>query len=193
MMTIIKAPAEPRARSTHGLDPPTGWAPTEWVVPDRAAGLATVATALPPVERDSIEMVQPRSPRVAVGMAAALIALVAPSFAVPAAAQTAPATKTVQVLDNIFKPRKVRVVVGTKVTWKWGGVAAHNVVVTKGPQKFKSKTMTDGKFSRTISKPGKYLIVCTIHPGMDMQLRADAAPPVTTTTIASAIETQPGA
>ncbi|HUV11292.1 MAG TPA: plastocyanin/azurin family copper-binding protein [Acidimicrobiia bacterium] len=155
-------------------------------------------------------MAQARSPRVAgvmvVGvMVVGLAALVAISLAVPAAAQTEPTTttsaevptgppdKTVQVLDNIFKPKKVKVVVGTKMTWKWGGVAAHNVVVTKGPQKFKSKTFVKGKFSRTISKPGKYLIVCTIHPGMNMQLRAKSAPPVTTTTTAGVAETQPGA
>ena len=151
-------------------------------------------------------MVQARSPRVAIGIVAALAALAAlaaTSFAVPAAAQTepiptttvslAPPVTTVRVLDNIFKPRKVKVVVGTKVTWKWGGVAVHNVVVTKGPQKFKSKTFAKGKYSRTISKPGKYLIVCTIHPGMNMQLRATAAAPVTTTTVADITETQPGA
>ncbi len=139
-----------------------------------------------------------------------LATLLTVSLVGPAAAQTEPTTtttltevaagpptKTVQVLDNSFKPRKVKVVVGTKVTWKWGGVAAHNVVVTNGPQKFKSKTFAKGKYSRTITKPGKYLIVCTIHPGMNMQLRARTAPPptttTTTTTIADVAPTEPGA
>lgn len=150
-------------------------------------------------------MAHPRSPRHVGGIVIGLAALVAMSLAGPAVAQTDPSTsttttvlagppdKTVRVLDNVFKPRKVKVAVGTKVIWKWGGVAAHNVVVTKGPQKFKSKTMATGKFSRTISKPGKYLIVCTIHPGMNMQLRATPAPPVTTTTVADVSETAPGA
>lgn len=136
-------------------------------------------------------------------MIAGLALLGAMSLAGPAAAQTEPSTttttlvgppeKTVQVLDNVFTPKKAKVSVGTKVTWKWGGVAAHNVVVTKGPQKFKSKTITKGKYSRTIKKPGKYLIVCTIHPGMDMVLRATNPPPVTTTTVADVPVTTPGA
>jgi len=146
-----------------------------------------------------------RSPRLArrvvLGLAAlALVALPAPARAQtdPTATTTTtipvgPPTKTVRVLDNVFKPKKVKVVVGTKVTWRWGGVAAHNVVVTKGPQKFKSKTVAKGKFSRTIAEPGKYLIVCTLHPGMNMQLRATSAPPVTSTTIADVTSTEPGA
>ncbi len=152
-------------------------------------------------------MTRPRFPRSATGAVAAIAcgALVLSGFTVPAAAQTdptitttttipvGPPTKRVKVLDNFFKPKKVQVVVGTKVTWKWDGVAAHNVTVTNGPQKFKSKTIAKGKFSRTITKPGKYLIVCTIHPGMNMVLRAKNPPPVTTTTIPAAVETQPGA
>lgn len=149
-------------------------------------------------------MALPRSPGPATGFAIGLAVLAALALGAPAVAQTDPTTttspaalagppdKVVQVLDNIFKPKKVKVTVGTKVTWKWGGVAAHNVVVTKGPQKFKSKTITDGQYSRTITKPGKYLIVCTLHPGMDMVLRAVPAPPVTTTTAVDT-STEPGA
>lgn len=151
-------------------------------------------------------MTQIRSPRAARRLIVGLAAVTVFTLAAPAGAQTEPTTtsttaapvgpptKTVRVLDNIFKPKKVKVVVGTKVTWKWGGVAAHNVVVTKGPQKFKSKTIAKGKFSRTIAKPGKYLIVCTLHPGMNMQLRATSAPPpTTTTTITDVASTEPGA
>ena len=90
------------------------------------------------------------------------------------------ATKTVSVDDNFFKPKRLTVTVGDKVTWKWDGFVAHNVVVETGPQKFKSKTKSDGKFSRVITKPGIYRIVCTLHPGMTMRLTA--TPPVEPTT-----------
>jgi len=148
-------------------------------------------------------MDHPRSSRSVGATIIGLALLGAIALAGPAAAQTEPSTttttlvgppeKTVHVLDNVFRPKKVKVAVGTKVTWKWGGVAAHNVVVTKGPQKFKSKTIAEGKFSRTIKKPGKYLIVCTIHPGMKMVLRATNPPPVTTTTVADVPTTATGA
>lgn len=150
-------------------------------------------------------MAPPRSPGPTAGLTIGLAVLAGLALGAPAVAQTDPTTttspaastpapeKTVQVLDNVFKPKKVKVTVGTKVTWKWGGVAAHNVVVTKGPQKFRSKTITDGQYVRTISKPGKYLIVCTLHPGMDMRLRAVPAPPVTTTTTAVGTSTDTGA
>jgi len=83
-----------------------------------------------------------------------------------------PATKKVAVNDNYFKAKKVTVAIGTKVTWKWKGFAVHDVTVVKGPQKFESKQQSSGTFSRVIKKPGAYKIVCTLHPGMEMSLRA---------------------
>jgi plastocyanin len=94
------------------------------------------------------------------------------------------ATTTVSVDDNFFKPKRLAVEVGDRVVWKWVGFVAHNVVVEKGPQKFKSKVQTEGKFSRVIRKPGVYRIVCTLHPGMTMRLTAK--PPVEPTTTTSA-------
>jgi plastocyanin len=90
------------------------------------------------------------------------------------------ATTTVSVDDNFFKPKRVTVAVGDRVTWKWDGFVAHNVVVEKGPQKFRSKVQSEGRFSRVIRKPGAYKIVCTLHPGMTMRLTA--TPPVEPTT-----------
>ncbi|HEY8216010.1 MAG TPA: plastocyanin/azurin family copper-binding protein [Acidimicrobiia bacterium] len=101
-------------------------------------------------------------------IAAVVGVLALASLAQPAGA----ATTKISVDDNFFKPKRVTVTVGDTVTWKWVGFVAHNVKVDKGPQKFKSKTKSDGKFSRVISKPGKYKIVCTLHPGMTMTLTA---------------------
>ncbi len=114
-----------------------------------------------------------------VGAVAALAGLV---LLAPAASA---AHTTISVNDNYFKPKKVTVDVGDKVTWKWDGFVAHNVVVKKGPEKFKSKIQSEGKFSRTIKDPGVYRIVCTIHPGMKMKLKAVEPGPDTTASTAS--------
>jgi plastocyanin len=87
----------------------------------------------------------------------------------------------VKVGDNYFKPKKVTVVVGNKVVWKWIGTAIHDVVVDEGPKEFESKKFARGKFKRRIKEPGVYEIVCTLHPGMEMTLTALPAPPPTTT------------
>jgi plastocyanin len=115
------------------------------------------------------------------GIAGAATAVVALAILAPATGASGPNTK-ISVDDNFFKPKKVTVEVGDRVTWKWDGYVAHNVTVEKGPQKFKSKTQADGTFSRVIKKAGVYRIVCTLHPGMAMKLTAVKAPPPTTPT-----------
>lgn len=119
-----------------------------------------------------------------VGLGAGLLALVGSGVAAAAPSQgsTGSAAVPVSVDDNFFKPKKLTVTVPQKVTWEWDGLIAHNVTVEKGPQKFKSKTQTEGTFSRTIKKPGKYRIVCTLHPGMEMTIRAKSASASTTST-----------
>ena len=102
-------------------------------------------------------------------LVAALAVLAA--FALPAFA----ATTSVKVGDNYFIKSsgtpKLTVKKGTTVKWRWAGKAPHDVTVTKGPAKFKSKTMTSGSFSKKVTKAGTYSIICTIHqPGMKMTL-----------------------
>ena len=111
---------------------------------------------------------------------AVLVAAMGAVAVLPADAQVL--TKTVKVGDNFFKPKKLKITTGTKLTFKWVGSARHDVKVKKGPQKFESKLRNSGKFSRVIKKPGKYVIYCTIHPGMLMAMTVTAAP--TTTTLA---------
>jgi len=96
----------------------------------------------------------------------------APTDTTVATTPPVPVTKKVAVKDNYFKPKKVTLAVGDKVTWKWEGYAIHDVTVAKGPQKFASKQQSSGTFTRKIKKPGTYKIVCTIHPGMGMTLKA---------------------
>lgn len=88
------------------------------------------------------------------------------ALAVPAFA----ATKTVSVGDDFFKPKTLTVGKGTTVKWVWKGDSPHNVTVTKGPVKFRSKVQTSGSYTRKMTKSGRYSIVCTIHPGMAQTL-----------------------
>lgn len=99
----------------------------------------------------------------------ALVALVASAvLAVSAFA----ATKTVSVKDDVFAPKTLTVSKGTTVKWVWHGKQPHNVTVTSGPVKFHSKTQTSGSFSKKLTKPGTYKLVCTIHaPGMAMTIK----------------------
>ena len=114
---------------------------------------------------------------VAIGAVATL-----PVDARTSAQVTVPKKVKIKVADNYFKPKKVTVTVGDTVIFQWIGTAIHDVKVKKGPQKFDSKAAASGKFSRVILEPGKYTIVCTLHPGMDMKLTAKLPPPVTTST-----------
>jgi plastocyanin len=98
-------------------------------------------------------------------------AATAAALAVPALA----ATKTVKVGDDYFVKKGARPTVAVSkndtVKWVWKGKVVHNVYVTKGPQKFHSKTIAKGSYSRKMTKRGSYLIVCTIHSGMEMNLK----------------------
>ena len=94
----------------------------------------------------------------------ATVAVVATAAAAPALA----ATKTVKVGDIWFiskakNHKTVKAKVGDTVKWTWVGDFPHNVSVTSGPVKFKSKTQKKGSFSRRITKAGTYKIICTIH------------------------------
>ena len=123
---------------------------------------------------------------VAALIGAAGLVLVAPAAGAGTARQTDPTDPTattvatvppppsrvkISVDDNYFKPKKTTVPAGTKITWTWDGSSVHNVTVLKGPQKFKSKNQASGKYTKTLVKPGKYSIACTLHPGMDLTVK----------------------
>jgi plastocyanin len=86
------------------------------------------------------------------------------------------ARKTVEVDDNYFvrpgSPPTVKVRRGDLVVWEWEGRNPHNVTVTRGPVKFSSSTKRSGHYRKRIRRRGDYRIVCTIHAGMRMRLRA---------------------
>ncbi len=95
-------------------------------------------------------------------LAALAAVLVVPAFA---------ATSRIGLRDDFFSPSSRSVPRGTTVQWLWRGKAPHNVTVNSGPVKFRSRTQTKGSFSKKLTKPGLYKIVCTIHPGMRLNLR----------------------
>lgn len=70
-----------------------------------------------------------------------------------------------------FKPKKVTVKPGTKITFVWKESVAHNVVFDKnGP---KSPTQNKGSWSpdaSKLAKAGTYKYKCTLHPGMNGEI-----------------------
>ena len=102
------------------------------------------------------------------------LALSATLFAVIAATALA-ATKTVKVGDNWFVRTSgtptVTVKKGDTVKWSWVGDSSHNVVVTKGPVKFRSPIKTSGTYKKRVTRKGTYTIVCTIHGKSDQSMK----------------------
>jgi plastocyanin len=102
----------------------------------------------------------------------AAIAAVAGVVAVPAFAKT----RTVSVRDNYFVKRSGTPTVTVKrrdtVRWVWRRTRApHNVVVTRGPVKFRSPLKRSGSYRKRVTRRGTYRIVCTVHTRMKMTLR----------------------
>jgi plastocyanin len=106
----------------------------------------------------------------------AAAALAAAACAVPAAALGA-AAQRIQVGDDYYGPTKVTVKRGTTVKWVWlaDNTNSHDVKLAKAPTGVKrfhsAKAATDYTFSRKLTKPGTYKIVCTLHQDMTMTIR----------------------
>ena len=101
---------------------------------------------------------------------AALAATGLTSAVMPAQAGTKPIKKVVDVEDYYFTPAKLTVKKDTMVIWRWpsGGGDGHDVVLVKGPRgvkKFASDVFfADEKYRKTLKVPGKYSIICSLHP-----------------------------
>lgn len=81
------------------------------------------------------------------------------------ATTTAPAAGRVriEVGDNFFKPERVEVPAGTRVTWRNEGRILHNVVPVKG-KAWGTRTLVAGKaYTYRFRKPGTYAYYCTLH------------------------------
>jgi plastocyanin len=86
-------------------------------------------------------------------------------------------SKTIKIGDNFFAPDAVKVAKGTKMIWRWPKYAGdtHDVKLRSGPKgikKFHSDyAASDYSFARTLKKPGKYVVICTLHEDMTMTIR----------------------
>ncbi|HYI99014.1 MAG TPA: plastocyanin/azurin family copper-binding protein [Thermoleophilaceae bacterium] len=73
----------------------------------------------------------------------------------------------VRVDDNFFKPEKLTIIKGDKVTWKWKGSDIHTVSMKKPGEKEISKASplkTEGTYSYKFRRLGKWRILCETHP-----------------------------
>jgi plastocyanin len=93
-----------------------------------------------------------------------LIPLAVLAATLASAPALAAGSKQEKVGDSFFRPNKLTISHGTRVTWKWGGVLQHNVAVKSGPSRFHSRTVVSGSFSHVFTTKGKYVIYCTLHP-----------------------------
>jgi plastocyanin len=88
-------------------------------------------------------------------------------------------SRTVRIHDNYFVKDNLTVKRGTTVVWRWPSALesgdVHDVKLKSGPKgvkKFHSEAAaTDFSFRRTLRKPGRYRIVCTLHEEMKMTIR----------------------
>jgi plastocyanin len=88
-------------------------------------------------------------------------------------------TKTIKLKDNFFAPSKKTVRRGTTVRFKWVGINAHNVVKASGPEgRFASRTTwrRGVNFAKKFRKTGTYRLVCTLHSGMELELKVVPRP-----------------
>lgn len=84
---------------------------------------------------------------------------------------TCPSTSlNVTVNNDSFTPSCTTVPVGSTVTWTWGTNASngHNVTFAAGPN---SPTQTTGTFDRAFGTAGTFSYSCTVHRGMDGEIR----------------------
>jgi plastocyanin len=84
-----------------------------------------------------------------------------------APAPTSQPTASVRIENFAFVPKELQVAAGTVVTWQNADDVPHTATSKDEPQVFDSGPLdTDGKFSFTFSKPGKYAYYCKVHPHM---------------------------
>jgi plastocyanin len=98
------------------------------------------------------------------------ISLVIAAVLVPSAFA---ATSTVKVKDDFFKPKRVEIEKGDKVTWRWKGSNIHNVALKKPGKKriaVASEFKTEGKFTHKFRRVGTWRVLCETHP-RNMRMR----------------------
>jgi plastocyanin len=91
------------------------------------------------------------------------------------AASTLPQRRTVKVGDYFLTPTRFTVNRGSRITWKWlaENIDLHDVALVRAPagvRKWKSDlAATDFTYRRTLRVPGRYRVICTLHPDTMVQ------------------------
>lgn len=97
----------------------------------------------------------------------------------------------VAIEDYAYKAANLSVEQGDTVTWTNHDSVAHDVVVTSGPESFRSPLLSTGEsWSHTFSTAGSYSYICSLHPDMRASVTATAAPPPPTTAAPAPVPTQ---
>ncbi|MCW2990545.1 MAG: hypothetical protein JWM73_1139 [Solirubrobacterales bacterium] len=111
------------------------------------------------------------------GLGVLVLAGVAAVAAAPAGAVRKPQRKVVTVNDNYYLPAALVVNRGSTIVWKWPADAGdvHDVKLgahPKGAKGFWSEPGAAGySFTRKLTVPGRYKIVCTLHEEMTMTIQ----------------------
>ena len=112
----------------------------------------------------------------AIVLAGAVAFAAAPALAGPPAAASKPQKKKIEVADNFYNPKKLTVNLGSKITWVWSDESAdvHDVKLISAPKgfkKFQTEPASAGfTYSKTLTKPGTYKFICTLHVEDNMRL-----------------------
>jgi plastocyanin len=81
----------------------------------------------------------------------------------------------VKIEQYAYGPSSLNVTQGDTVTWTNLDSVEHDVVVTSGPESFRSPLLSKGEsWSHTFTSPGSYSYICSLHP--DMRAAVAAAP-----------------
>lgn len=86
-----------------------------------------------------------------------------PSTTPSSAPAPKPATKTVDTGDNFFKPKTLKITVGTTVRWKNKGRSLHNVVPNKGKAFGTDRLSPGASYKHTFAEPGTFKYYCSFH------------------------------
>jgi plastocyanin len=108
-----------------------------------------------------------------IAVALALAGILSVGIAVPALSGERPersgmvtgTAERVRIVDFAFRPRRIEVPRGTRVTWKNRGAVGHTTTSRTGL--WDSGTLSPGDtFGRVFRSRGTFRYVCSIHPDM---------------------------
>ena len=109
-------------------------------------------------------------------LAGAAVLAAAPALARTNAVAHTPQKKTVEIYDNYYGPKKLTVNPKSRISWQWSEDSAdvHDVKLVSAPKgfkKFQTEPASAGyKFSKTLTQPGTYKFICTMHEEDGMRM-----------------------